>query len=181
MKHQQPVTQSLLTQEGRRLSALPWNRYPRPQMRRADWLCLNGEWDLSIAKAHDRVINGKIRVPFCPESLLSGVSEAPSPGDALLYRRSFSIPADWRGKRVLLHFGAAMRHYTVYVNHREFPPHENGYLPFSLDVTDALRDGENQLLVKVVNDLDFRYPWGKQSRHRGGMWYTPCSGLWQTV
>ena len=181
MKHAQPATQALLTREGRDLPALPWKRYPRPQMRRADWLCLNGKWDLSIAKAHDRVISCKIRVPFCPESLLSGVTETPAPGDALLYRRSFSVPAGWSGKRVLLHFGAAMRQCVVCVNGREFPVHENGYLPFSLDVTDALRGGENQLLVRVVNDLDPRYPWGKQSRARGGMWYTPCSGLWQTV
>ena len=155
---------------------MPWADYPRPQLRRRDWLCLNGLWDLTA--------DGKTRpvtVPFCPESLLSGVDVPPRPGTRMRYARRFTVPADWRGRRVLLHFGAVMRQAEAAVNGRRVGAHDNGYLPFTLDVTDALRPGENELTVDCVNDLDPRHPWGKQKQARGGMWYTPCSGIWQTV
>ena len=168
--------QRLYTEAGRRLSAVPWERYPRPQLQREDWLCLNGDWELSFCGRRQT-----IRVPFCPESLLSGVLTVPKIGYEMVYRRAFSIPESWRGKRVLLHFGAVMRSAVILVNGEELCRHENGYLPFTVDITDALREGANELLVAVTNDLDHRWPWGKQSVKRGGMWYTPCSGLWQTV
>ena len=170
------MTQRLITAEGRNLPEIPWNRYPRPQMEREEWLCLNGSWDLFC---HGR--SGKILVPFCPESLLSNVGEAPAPGEEMLYRRCFTVPHPWAGKRILLHFGAVMRSAAVTVNGKELCRHENGYLPFTAEITDVLRPGENELAVRVINDLDPRFPWGKQSRKRGGMWYTPCSGIWQTV
>lgn len=168
--------QKLYTKEGQHLPDIPWNRYPRPQMVREDWLCLNGEWELLC---HGR--SGRVLVPFCLESLLSGVNAAPEIGEDFVCRRCFTVPAFWRGRRVLLHFGAVMRACTVSVNGKELCRHENGYLPFSVEITGALRDGENELSVTIVNDLDHRYPWGKQSKQRGGMWYTPCSGIWQTV
>ena len=168
--------QKLLTEDGASLPRIPWNSYPRPQMRRGKWLCLNGSWDLCFGGK-----NRQIRVPFCVESLLSGVEDAPEPGEELVYTRSFTVPDDWRGGRILLHFGAVMRRTVVSVNGREACRHENGYLPFSADITELLTDGENELRVSAVNDLDRRWPWGKQSRRRGGMWYTPCSGIWQTV
>ena len=167
--------QNLITNEGRALPAVPWERYPRPQMQREQWLCLNGTWELSFGETRTQ-----IRVPFCPESLLSGVEEAPAIGREMQYRRTFSVPQTWRG-RVLLHFGAVMRKTAVFVNGTPVAEHDNGYLPFSADITDALRSGENELRVRVVNDLDPRYPYGKQKIRRGGMWYTPCSGIWQTV
>ena len=173
--------QRLYTGEGRALSGTPWERYPRPQLRREDWLCLNGEWELAVIDRRGRERRGPIRVPFCPESLLSGVKEPPEPGDRLVYRRGFSVPETWRGRRVLLHFGAVMRECSILVNGRTLCRHQNGYLPFTVDVTASLREGENELRVEVCNDLDRRFPWGKQSRRRGGMWYTPCSGIWQTV
>ena len=168
--------QRLYTEEGRRLPDVPWERYPRPQMVREDWLCLNGDWELDCHGAQQT-----IRVPFCPESLLSGVKETPGIGDEMLYSRLFSIPESWRGRRVLLHFGAVMREAAVWINGKRLCRHDNGYLPFTVEITDALRAGENELSVAVKNDLDPRYPYGKQSRKRGGMWYTPCSGIWQTV
>ncbi len=166
----------LYTEEGKRLPAVPWERYPRPQLRRADWLCLNGDWELSSGGRTQTV-----RVPFCVESLLSGVIHVPPTGERMRYRRRFTVPAAWRGRRLLLHFGAVSRAAAVSVNGRELCRHDMAYLPFTVDVTDAVREGENELCVTVVNDLDPRYPWGKQSRKRGGMWYTPCSGIWQTV
>ena len=168
--------QKLYTKEGRALPDIPWEAYPRPQLKRDDWLCLNGRWELSFGNVCTTVC-----VPFCPESLLSGVSEAPQIGTKMTYCRFFHIPESWTGKRVLLHFGAVMRDATVLVNEMALCRHENGYLPFTLDVTEALEPGENKLSVAVVNDLDPRYPWGKQRVKRGGMWYTPCSGIWQTV
>ena len=168
--------QNLITQEGHAIPDIPWNRYPRPQLMRDEWLCLNGMWELNC---HGR--SGMIRVPFCPESLLSGVPVPPEVGEDLEYRRSFSVPQTWDGKRVLLHFGAVMRRCTITVNGKALFRYDNGYLPFSFDITDALCGGENELCVHVINDLDPRYPWGKQSRKRGGMWYTPCSGIWQSV
>ena len=168
--------QNLITQEGHAIPEIPWNHYPRPQLMRDEWLCLNGMWELHC---HGR--SGMIRVPFCPESLLSGVLVPPEVGEDLEYRRFFSVPQTWDGMRVLLHFGAVMRSCTVIVNDRELYRHDNGYLPFTVDITEALCKGENELCVRAVNDLDPCYPWGKQSRKRGGMWYTPCSGIWQSV
>ena len=168
--------QALYTEEGRALPAVPWASYPRPQLKREDWLCLNGDWDFSCGGER-----GRIRVPFCPESLLSGVKRPPQVGQEMVYERRFAVPDGWAGRRVLLHFGAVMGKAAVYVNGRELKRHENGYLPFTLDITDALRPGDNALRVALVNDLDRRLPWGKQRVKRGGMWYTPCSGLWQSV
>ncbi len=155
---------------------LPWQDYPRPQLRREDWLCLNGTWDLEFEGKTRRV-----QVPFCVESRLSGLEDPPEPGCPMVYSRGFSIPEGWQGQRVLLHFGAVMRQAEVSVNGTALCRHENGYLPFTVEITDALRAGENELTVRVVNDLAPRWPWGKQRRKRGGMWYTPCSGIWQTV
>jgi hypothetical protein len=170
------MMQDLYTAEAVTIPEIPWNVYPRPQLRRERWLCLNGTWELSFGGAVQ-----KIRVPYCPESLLSGVRQKPKIGEALRCRRTFSVPQEWQGMRVLLHFGAVMRRTVVTVNGVETARHENGYLPFSADITDALRGGENELCVEVINDLDPRFPYGKQTKKRGGMWYTPCSGIWQTV
>ena len=169
--------QRLYTQEGSSLPEVPWERYPRPQLRREEWLCLNGRWDFSVEGGPA----GEILVPFCPESLLSGVKSPPAVGAALLYKRSFSVPESWSGRRILLHFGAVSREAAVLLNGVEVCRHRNGYLPFSADITDTLRPGENELALRVRNDLDPRYPWGKQTAKRSGMWYTPCSGIWQTV
>ena len=168
--------QALLTEAGSRLSGQPWTAYPRPQLRRENWLCLNGEWTLEVPGQAPQAI----RVPFCPESLLSGVKTPPDWGLPMVYRRSFTLPEQWAGQRILLHFGAVSREAEVLLNGRLLKRHDNGYLPFSTELT-GLHDGENELCVRVRNDLSHRHPWGKQRRDRGGMWYTPVSGIWQTV
>ncbi len=165
-----------LTKEGRELPAVPWERYPRPQMQRRDWLSLNGSWALECGGKTQT-----IRVPFCPESLLSGVEDAPAVCEEMVYRRSFDVPESWAGRRILLHFGAVSRSAEVIVNGSVCARHDNAFLPFSCDISEALHPGDNELSVRVVNDLDHRYPWGKQRVKRGGMWYTPCSGIWQSV
>ena len=169
--------QRLYTDEGINLPEVPWNSYPRPQMQRKEWLCLNGRWSFYTDCKRKR----KIIVPFCPESLLSGIMNPPEPGTEMVYEREFNIPESWRKKRVLLHFGAVSRECMVSLNGREICRHDNAYLPFSADITDAIEEGSNLLRVTVVNDLDPQYPWGKQTKKRGGMWYTPVSGIWQTV
>ena len=173
--------QDLFTKEGKTLQGIPWEVYPRPQMTRREWQCLNGWWDLSVLRNGKSVFEGKIQVPFCAESLLSGAGQHPEKNDVLLYRRILSVPAPWEGKHILLHFGAVSRETKVLLNGREVCRHENGYLPFTADITGFLTGEENTLEVQVSNDLSAKYPWGKQSRKRGGMWYTPCSGIWQTV
>ena len=153
-----------------------WDAYPRPQMKRKEWLCLNGTWQL---KKDGKIY--KIRVPFCPESRLSACECKAAYGKKMIWRRLFTVPETWAGKRILLHFGAVNRRALVRVNGWKAAVHENGYLPFTADITGYLHPGENVLTVTVLNDLSVRYPWGKQREKRGGMWYTPVSGIWQTV
>ncbi len=166
----------LWTAAGEALTGTPWTAYPRPRLRREQWLCLNGDWSLRQGTK-----TGRVRVPFCPESLLSRWDQPVEYGAPLQYARAFSLPPDWAGRRILLHFGAVSRTAEVSLNGRLLGSHDGAYTPFSFDVTDFLRPGENLLEVAAVNDLDFRRPWGKQTKKPGGMWYTPCSGIWQTV
>ena len=168
--------QKLLTAAGEALSGTPWNVYPRPHLVRRDWLCLNGPWQFSCAGQQ-----GTVQVPFCPESLLSGFQGTMVYGKEMVYRRAFTLPDEWRGRRVLLHFGAVSRKAEVLVNGQFAVRHEEGYFPFSADITALLRPGENEITVRAVQDLSPRHPWGKQRKKRGGMWYTPVSGIWQTV
>ena len=145
-------------------------------MVRKDWLCLNGIWNLAFKNEKKQIL-----VPFCPESLLSGTDLAMEYGEPLEYSRSFSVPESWSGKHILLHFGAVSRIADVRVNGIPAVRHEESYFPFTADITDALVPGENLLTVTAVNDLSCRHLWGKQKADRGGMWYTPVSGIWQTV
>ncbi len=162
-------------------ASLPLSQYPRPTLRRDSYLCLNGEWDFDISEG-DEVLkfNKKIRVPFPPESSLSGYGEGIPEGTLMHYRRSFTLPEGFISDRVILHFGAVDTICNVYVNGTHVIKNEGGYLPFSADITELIAD-ENELHVVVRDDLDKAYPYGKQTRNRGGMWYTPVSGIWQTV
>ena len=159
--------------------------YPRPQMVRADWLNLNGVWEYQPGKEGDALpagqkLSGEILVPFPVESALSGVMEH---HDRLWYRRQFTVPADWKGKRTLLHFGAVDFESEVFVNGQSAGVHKGGYLPFSYDVTPLLKgDGPQELIVRVFDPTDDAgEPRGKQTLHPGGIMYTPTTGIWQTV
>ena len=162
----------------------PLPEYPRPQLVRDSYLNLNGRWDYAIRKdgtAPDRY-DGEIIVPFSPESLLSGVGRVVMPGDKLWYRRGFTLPEGFRRDKVLLHFGAVDQECEVFVNGELAGGHKGGYLPFVLDITDHLVSGENTLVVVVTdNTSDSPHAYGKQSFKPGGIWYTPQSGIWQTV
>ena len=159
--------------------------YPRPQMTRPHWQNLNGLWDYAIREKDASAPSdwqGKILVPFPIESALSGVTKRVSESQRLWYRRSFEVPAAWAGKRVLLHFGAVDWQATVCVNGKEVGAHQGGYDPFSFDITDAIKNGPNELTVAVWDPTDAGYqPRGKQVRNPHGIWYTPVTGIWQTV
>ena len=161
--------------------------YPRPSLVRADWLCLNGVWDCCINRSPEcDLYDAAILVPFPPEAPLSGVGRIVGPEDRLHYRRTFALPDSWQSGRRLLHFGAVDQECAVVLNGVEVGTHRGGYLPFTLDVTDALRPGENTLEVHVLDRTERApYPRGKQLLVRkgrlGGMFYTPVSGIWKTV
>ena len=137
MKKSKNDTVRLMTAAGENVPAVPWNVYPRPQMRRDEWLCLNGEWDFETESGASKIL-----VPFCPKSLLSGYGGEIKYGEKLKYSRVFSAPTEWKGKRVLLHFGAVSRACEVLINGAKVAESNNAYLPFSADITDALADGE---------------------------------------
>ena len=124
-----------------------WKEYPRPQMVRKDWQNLNGLWDYAITpkdEAKPEKWDGQILVPFPVESALSGVGKHVTQGSDLWYRRTFEVPAGWKGQRVLLHFGAVDWEATVFVNGKEVGTHRGGYDPFTFDITDALKDGQER-------------------------------------
>ena len=166
----------LTTAQGGKGAPIPWNRYPRPQMRRDSFLCLNGAWDLTVGQERF-----SITVPFCPESTLSGVARHFPEGAELCYQKHFRLPAGFQGGRILLHIGGADQQAAVYVNGHLAGSHAGGYTPFCLDITEWIRQ-ENDLRIVCQDDLrDRSFPYGKQTLTPGGMWYTPVSGIWQTV
>ena len=173
------MPEKLMTPRGEALTGTPWDRYPRPQMRRDHWMNLNGSWEFSV----DYENWGHIRVPFCPESILSGIGKHPEEGSILSYRRVFRLPEGFNRGRVLLHIGAADQRADVFVNGKPVGFHEGGYEAFTLDITEHLAE-ENEIRICCFDDLTNQtYPYGKQVTpdKRGGMWYTPVSGIWQTV
>ncbi|MBS5668159.1 MAG: glycoside hydrolase family 2 [Firmicutes bacterium] len=175
------MLQTLTTPRGETLSGTPWQVYPRPQMRRDSYINLNGEWDFAVSSEKPATFDMGITVPFCPESRLSGIGRHFEEGAPLWYRRKFVLPESFRRERVLLHIGAADQTAEVFVNGQHLCRHEGGYASFSVDITEALAE-ENELVIRCTDDLrDQAFPYGKQVRNRGGMWYTPVSGIWQTV
>ena len=155
--------------------------YPRPQMRRDSFISLCGEWELFDVSGKDEVLIGNIKVPFPPESRLCGVSSYIGDFSHILYRRKISIPEGFDRGRILINFGAADQIAKLFVNGSFVGEHTGGYLPFSFDITSFLRDGENEISVECIDTLDTDIPYGKQRKNRGGMWYTPTSGIWQPV
>ena len=157
--------------------------YPRPSLRRSSFFSLDGEWEFSAKpKGFEPDFSRRIRVPFPPESVLSGIGEVFPDGTELCYHRNFTLPDGFVRDRVILHVGAADQEAHVWLNGHDLGTHVGGYLPFSFDVTDHLCAGKNALFIRVTDHLDRHVlPWGKQKHKRGGMWYTSVSGIWQSV
>ena len=171
---------------------IPRAEHPRPDFVRPDWLNLNGEWEFAFDDACAGIsegwhlpgkhFQGKIVVPFCYQCKLSGV-DIQDKHEMMWYRRSFEVPASMRDKQVLLRFGAVDFECDVFVNGMKAGEHRGGYTPFALNITDLLQEGENDLCVRVSDPYDCTQPRGKQNWKDKwfGCWYTPTSGIWQTV
>ena len=146
-----------------------WDIHPNPRMKRDSWAVLD-----------DWMLNGRlISVPFPPQAPLSDYQG--KIGTELTYETTFDLPSDFTGARTLLHFGAVDQTAEVWINGSLAGSHEGGYLPFTFDITQWVKKADNHLVVKAADRLDRTYPYGKQCSKRGGMWYTPVSGIWQTV
>ena len=182
-----PAGDRIMTEWGENLD--PSNvhqEYPRPQMVREDWINLNGMWNYAVTSADlqdSECADGKILVPFSIESALSGVGRRVTGEDALWYEREIVVPVRWKGKRVMLNFGAVDWHAQVYVDGEFAGEHKGGYAPFTFDITDLLKKGrKHSLKVKVLDATDKSWqPRGKQILEPYGVWYTAVTGIWQTV
>ena len=182
----QPADGPLMTRWAKDVSQEnAWPEYPRPQMVRPEWTNLNGLWQYSIrpkdAQQPDQW-DGRILVPFAVESALSGVMKAVAPDQKLWYRRTFESPDMTGGSRLLLHFGAVDWQCTVWINGQEAGSHTGGYDPFTFDITDQLRSGENEIVLAVLDPTDRGWqPRGKQVLKPHGIMYTAVTGIWQTA
>jgi hypothetical protein len=180
-----PFVSELITRWGEQVtSENAWTEYPRPQLRRDNWTNLNGKWDYAITSAKQQSApqkwNGKILVPFSLESKLSGVQRRLDASEALWYRRTFTATRR-DGKRQILNFEAVDYRCEAFVNGRSVGKHQGGNTPFSFDITAALKNGKNELVVRVEDDTEAFQLRGKQTLNARGIWYTQVSGIWQTV
>ncbi|MGV8134329.1 MAG: glycoside hydrolase family 2 protein [Mangrovibacterium sp.] len=183
----QPAGEQIKTEWAEKIdvnNVLP--EYPRPIMERTDWQNLNGLWEYAITKAgasRPEKFEGQILVPFAIESSLSGVQKTVGSENELWYKRSFTVPSNWKNKQILLHFGAVDWRTEVFVNNIKIGSHQGGYTPFSFNITPFLnKSGDQELAVKVWDPSDKGYqPRGKQTSRPEGIWYTAVTGIWQTV
>ncbi|MDF9831722.1 sugar-binding domain-containing protein [Parabacteroides sp. PF5-6] len=183
----QPVGDKLKTKWATEINpenVLP--EYPRPQMERKDWVNLNGLWDYAIkpqGQIEPTAFDGKILVPFAIESALSGVQKEVGDQNELWYKREFTVPANWKNKDVVLNFGAVDWKADVFINDIMIGSHQGGYTPFSFNITPYLAGKtKHKLVVRVWDPTDKGYqPRGKQVNRPNGIWYTPVTGIWQTV
>ncbi|CAM0141770.1 hypothetical protein VKS41_004536 [Umbelopsis sp. WA50703] len=169
-------------------AAVPWPSYPRPQLQRQDWVNLNGVWEFQNSTEgaltdmpFGKTLSDEIKVPYCMESGLSGIMKH---YDYSVYKKTFTIPSDWKDQSVLVNFQAVDNEATVFVNGKKVGYNKGGYNRFQLDITDALKDGQNELMVHVFDPTDSNGnnpPLGKQRSQPSHIFYTPCSGIWQSV
>lgn len=161
----------------------PLQEYPRPQLVRDSYINLNGRWDFKISKNSNfpETYDDAITVPYCVESYLSGVGKKVEKNDYLFYRKFITLPKKFVKDFVYLHIDAVDQIAKVYINKKLVAESYNGYLPLKVDIKPFLIESENEIIVVVKDELNHIYPYGKQKNKRGGMWYTPVSGIWQSV
>lgn len=181
-----PASPRLMTEWGEKVTPEnAWTEYPRPQFVREQWMNLNGLWDYAIAPKtapQPKTFDGKILVPFAVESALSGVGKSFTPQDRLWYRRTVTVPQSWADQRILLHFGAVDYECVLWLNGAIVGSHVGGSDSFTFDITEFLKPGENEIVLAVTDPTDTgEQPRGKQQLNQRGIWYTPVSGIWQTV
>ncbi len=182
----QPAENPLFTVWGENIDPSdPWPEYPRPGLVREEWMSLNGLWDYSICSKDEArpAPQGKILVPYPVESALSGVRHRMTDSLALWYSREFTVPRDWKDKQLILNFEASDWETTVWIDDNFAISHQGGYDPFSCNITPFLSEGrKHTVVVRVTDPTDRgRQPRGKQVSSPGGIWYTPSSGIWQSV
>ncbi len=182
-----PIEGKMMTSFGKKATINnAWQEYPRPQLVRNEWMNLNGLWEYAIRPVEDKKVtkyDGKILVPFCVESTLSGVGKFVKKENNLWYKRTFIIPQNWEKKRILLHFGAVDYTTIVWINNKKVGEHKGGFTPFSFDITPYLqKQGEQEIIISVWDPVDEGYqPRGKQANNPSGIFYTSVTGIWQTV
>ncbi|WP_246114419.1 sulfatase-like hydrolase/transferase [Rubripirellula tenax] len=183
-KSNQPFASELITTWGEKVTAQnAWTEYPRPQLRREKWTNLNGRWDYAVTaiaqKETPKNWDGKILVPFCLESKLGGVQRLLDASESLWYHRTFTATPS--SQRLRLNFEAVDYRCEVFVNGKRVGNHTGGNTPFSFDITEVIRSGENELVVRVEDATEAWQLRGKQVLEAKGIWYTQVSGVWQTV
>ena len=181
-KQRERKVQPLYTPFESQMPAVPYTEYPRPQMQRDSYLCLNGPWQFTVHSKSGKVrYQGNITVPFAPQSRLSGVDISIGRNDVLEYSRTFTLPQGFIKRHTLLHIGACDQYTEVRINGQTVAEGQGGYLPVHADISDHLRPDENTLHIIARDPMCTDLPYGKQSRRPHGMWYTNISGIWQTV
>ena len=163
---------------------VPRSEYPRPQLVRDSYMCLNGKWDFASLRIGERIreYTEEILVPFSPESLLGGLHPVTDRNTKLFYRRTFTLDESFIKDKTLLHFDSVDYNASVYVNGRLLMRHLGGYLPFEVDITSVVKVGENTVCVTVKDPTDEgEQARGKQKLSHGSIWYTPQSGIWGSV
>ena len=185
-KNWSPVGDQILTRWAKDVDPkLPLPDYPRPQFERNEWFNLNGLWDYAICPSNIKDVkdfDGKILVPFPIESALSGVGKKLHSNEKLWYHRKFQIHKNWKGNKIILHFGAVDWETTIWINKNKIGAHKGGYTPFEFDISDSLHDGENEITISVWDPTDKgKQERGKQSLNPKNIFYTAVSGIWQTV
>ena len=173
-------TQKLVTPFEEKNTISWMSEHPKPLMKRDKWMSLCGEWELFVKNNKESFV-GNVMVPFPPEARISKIERSLSSGEGYVYKKRFLLPESFCHGRVILHFGAVDAISEVFVNGSFVTRHEGGYTAFECDITPFLTDGKNELWVYVKDETDLDLCYGKQSKKRGGMWYTPITGIWQSV
>ena len=179
-----PSNYLLLKTSNDSLPEIPLSEYPRPQLVRDSYICLNGKWEFATSSSEKipESFDKDIIVPFCVESYLSKINFCYPNSTYYFYKKEFKLDKNFIKNKVILHFDSVDQECKVYINNHYVGENKGGYIPFEIEIQDYIKKDEpNSIIVVVKDTLNHDYPWGKQKENRSGMWYTPVSGIWKTV